>query len=55
MRFSLLFSLLSEMSSISSLDDDLVRALSREVASVQVPGTLNTNTDNIVAIAVSIG
>lgn len=47
MRFSLLFSLLSEMSSISSLDDDLVRALSREVASVQVPGALNTNTDNI--------
>ena len=47
MRFSLLFSLLSEMSSISSFDDDLVRALSREVASVQVPGALNTNTDNI--------
>ena len=30
MRFSLLISLLSEMSSISSLDDDLARALSRE-------------------------
>ena len=48
MRFSLLFSLLSEMSSISSPDDDLVTLLTCESGlSVQVPGTRHTNTDNI--------
>ena len=57
MRFSLLISLLSEMSSISSLDDDLVIALSREsVASVQVPGTPHTAmTTSRAATAVNIG
>ena len=48
MRFSLLFSLLSEMSSISSPDDDLVIVMSCESGlSVQVPGTRHRNTDNI--------
>ena len=47
MRFSLLFSLLSEMSSISSPDDDLVIVMSCESGlSVQVPGTRHGNTDN---------
>ena len=44
MRFSLLISLLSEMSSISSLDDDLVTALSRE--SGQCTGSRNPTQGN---------